>query len=161
MSSFPSFFAALTQAFPKDHARGKQFERVCKWFLETDPRFSGRLDRVWLWDNWPGKWGPDCGIDLVARDGEGKTWAIQAKCYAADHSITKHDMDKFLSESVNEAIDCRLLIATTDRMAANAERGMLSERALIFLCSSPFITEFPLEHVDDGPCIAPVQIGVS
>ena len=70
-------FAELRERLSLD---GKQFERVCKWFLETDPRYSERLINVWLWDDWPGRWGPDCGIDLVAEDRDGRTWAIQSKC---------------------------------------------------------------------------------
>ena len=61
-------FAELRERFSDDeYKRGKQFERVCKWFLETDPRYSDRLVNVWLWDDWPGRWGPDCGIDLGDR----------------------------------------------------------------------------------------------
>jgi len=57
-------FAELRDRLSPDvHKRGKQFERVCKWLLETDPRYVNRLSKVWLWDDWPGRWGPDCGID--------------------------------------------------------------------------------------------------
>jgi superfamily II DNA or RNA helicase len=114
-------FAELRDRFSDDeHKRGKQFERVCKWFLETDSRYSDRLVNVWLWDDWPGRWGPDCGIDLVAEDRDGRTWAIQAKCYDPKYSVTKSDIDKFLSESTNENIHHRLLIATTDHLGKNA-----------------------------------------
>ncbi len=117
MATFPE----LRKRFSDDeHKRGKQFERVCKWFLETDPRYSDRLVNVWLWDDWPGRWGPDCGIDLVAEDRDGKNWAIQAKCYDPKYSVTKSDIDKFLSESTNENIHHRLLIATTDHLGKNA-----------------------------------------
>ena len=50
-------FAELRERFSDDvQKRGKQFERVCKWFLESDPRYSDRLVKVWLWDDWPGRW---------------------------------------------------------------------------------------------------------
>ena len=32
--------------------RGKQFEHICKWFLETSPS-TRQLKRVWLWEDWP------------------------------------------------------------------------------------------------------------
>ncbi|MBK7024420.1 MAG: restriction endonuclease [Sulfuritalea sp.] len=60
--------------------------------------------------------GCDCGIDLVFRHRNGEHWAVQAKCYSPDHDITKHDVDKFLSESNRPSIKHRLLIATTDRI---------------------------------------------
>ena len=113
MSNFQILFESFS---PDNHVRGGQFEAICKWFLENDPHYSCRLEKVWLWEDWPGRWGADCGIDLIAKDADGKIWAIQAKCYDPSYSVTKHDVDKFLSESVNEKIDFRLLIATTDQI---------------------------------------------
>ena len=126
-------FIEIRATFSGDsYQRGKDFERLCKWFLETDPRYSGKLTEVWLWDDWPGRWGPDCGIDLIAQDAEGKTWAIQAKCYDADNSITKQDVDSFLSESTNiDKIHHRLLIATTNNIAANARRVIEHQHSTI------------------------------
>jgi hypothetical protein len=51
-----------------------------------------------------------------------KTWAVQAKCYSPNYEITKSDVDKFLSESNRKEIHHRLLIATTDRIGANARQ---------------------------------------
>ncbi len=111
----------LLGSFSEDnHTRGKQFEVLCKWMLETDPVYTNKLEKVWLWDDWPDRWGPDCGIDLIARDTEGKIWAIQAKCYNPDYAVTKKDIDSFLSESSNNKISSRLLIATTDGVGTNA-----------------------------------------
>ena len=102
--------------------RGKQFERFVKWFLKADPEWSTQVDQVWLWDEYPERWGMDCGIDLVFRHKNGEHWAVQAKCYSPDYDITKHDVDKFLSESNRPNIKHRLLIATTDRIGANAKQ---------------------------------------
>ena len=77
---------------------------------------------MWLWDEWPKRWGADCGIDLVFKHKNGETWAVQAKCYSPEHTITKHDVDKFISESSRPGIDKRLLIATTDKIGANAKQ---------------------------------------
>ena len=119
MAAFPDFIASL-DADPL--RRGKQFEVFVQWFLEHDPEWATQVDQVWLWHEYPGRWGVDCGIDLVFRHKNGETWAVQAKCYAAHHDITKHDVDKFLSESNRAGIDKRLLIATTDRIGANARQ---------------------------------------
>lgn len=102
--------------------RGKQFERFVKWFLKNDLVWATQVDDVWLWDEWPERWGADCGIDLVFRHKNGEHWAVQAKCYSPDHDITKQDVDKFLSESNRSLIQRRLLIATTDRVGANARQ---------------------------------------
>ena len=114
-------FSKLVATFSEDnHARGKQFEELCKWFLENDPLYRAQLEEVWLWDDWPDRWGPDCGIDLIAKDIQGNIWAIQAKCYKPEYPIKKSDIDSFLSESTNKKINNRLLIATTDRMGDKA-----------------------------------------
>src|SRR5688500_15384883 len=91
--------ALLASLSDEEHARGVQFEAIAKWFLENEPAYRLRLRRVWLWRTWPGRWGLDAGIDLVAEDNDGVLWAIQAKAYAKDYAITKADVDKFLSES--------------------------------------------------------------
>lgn len=102
--------------------RGRQFELVCQWFLTHYPMYSGQLRRVWLWDEWPGRWGIDAGIDLVAEDNEGRLWAVQAKCYDQSYRVTKKDVNRFLAEAGRPIFDYRLLIATTNRMDKIAER---------------------------------------
>jgi hypothetical protein len=57
----------LERLSPEPDVRGEEFERGAKWFLETDPAYATELRGVWLWDDWPGYWGPDNGIDLVAE----------------------------------------------------------------------------------------------
>ena len=119
----PSSFSALYSSL--DHRpdeRGKQFERVVKWFLTHDPAWATQVEKVWLWTEWPERWGADCGIDLIFRHKNGEVWAVQAKCYSPDYTVTKHDVDRFLSESNRSLINRRLLVATTDRIGANAMR---------------------------------------
>lgn len=100
---------------PDPNRRGKQFEHICKWFLENDPVYQSLLRRVWLWDDWPEKRGIDAGIDLVAEDHDGKLWAIQAKAYDPAYSVSKRDVDKFIAESSRKKFTYRLLIGTTDK----------------------------------------------
>jgi superfamily II DNA or RNA helicase len=141
-----SNFQSLLDSFSLDnHVRGRQFEIICKWFLEKDPHYASRLEKVWLWDEWPDRWGADCGIDLIARDIDGKTWAIQSKCYAPDNSVTKRDVDSFLSESANESIDFRLLIATTDKVGANSRKTIQRQTVPVSLILLDDLESAPLE----------------
>ena len=112
MASFDEFYRSL----PEDsNKRGEYFEKVfIPWFLKTDPVWSTKVNQVWLWDDYPQRWGKDCGIDLVYEDPEGKHWAIQSKCVSPDREITKAEIDSFLSESSDSRIHGRLLIASTD-----------------------------------------------
>ena len=123
-----SRFATFLNTFDSQaQRRGQQWERVCQWFLRTDHLYSAQLTKVWLWDEWPGRWGPDAGIDLVAKANDGTLWAIQAKNYAPSTSVTKHDVDTFLSESARSIFSHRLLIATTSRIARAAEQAMAAQ----------------------------------
>ena len=117
MASFPELFRSLS---PDEHRRGREFERICKWFLEHDPQYRRLIKRVWLWDDWPGRWGRDKGIDLIAETFDEQLWAIQSKAYALTHSVTKNDIDRFLSESSRKSIAYRLLITTAAELGHNA-----------------------------------------
>lgn len=112
----------LERLDPDPVRRGSQFERICKWFLTHEPVYAHELRQVWLWTDWPGRWGADAGIDLIAEDRHGRLWAIQAKAYNADTSITKRDVDTFLAESGRSEFSFRLLIATTNLIGRTAKR---------------------------------------
>jgi superfamily II DNA or RNA helicase len=117
-------------------ARGAAFEQACKWLLENEQYYKSELSQVWYWRDWPGRWGADAGIDLVAETYDGKLWAIQAKAYDSRYSIKKADVDSFLSESSRDCFSFRLLITTTDRLgdrAAAAMRGQAIPAATLAL----------------------------
>jgi predicted helicase len=105
-------------------ARGRAFERLIKWWLTADPVFAAQIRRAWLWSEWPGRWGPDAGIDIVAETHTGDLWAIQTKAYAPTATVTKASIDSFLSESNRALFVHRVLVATTDRIAPNALRAI-------------------------------------
>lgn len=78
--------------------QGTRYEHAVKWFLENDPAWSSRLEKVWMWADSPTNGGDkgDYGIDLVARDAtDGSYWAIQAKCYGKN-KLAEKDVATFL-----------------------------------------------------------------
>lgn len=109
------------------HIRGRQFEELCRWFLLHDPLYRAQVRRVWLWKDWPGRWGADAGIDLVAETFDKALWAVQAKAYDPQYSLKKQDIDSFLSESAREAFSYRLVIATTNRIGPTAQRTLAGQ----------------------------------
>ncbi|MBI2694921.1 DEAD/DEAH box helicase [Mycobacterium nebraskense] len=138
MATFSELFARLD---PDPRVRGKQFEHVCKWFLTNDPTYKNTLRRVRLWSEWTGRWGGDAGIDLVAEDHDGRLWAIQAKAYAPENTVTKADVDKFLAESSRAVFSYRLLIATTDKLHHIARRTINDqEKQVAFVGLSDLLT---------------------
>ena len=130
MAALDTLLAALD---PDPGVRGKQWERICAWYLTHDPGYKEMLRRVWLWDDWPEDLGPDTGIDLVAEGYDGRLWAIQAKAYSQRYSVTKSDMDTFLSASNRSEFDFRLLIATTDRLAPHARKTAEAQQKPVHL----------------------------
>jgi superfamily II DNA or RNA helicase len=112
----------ITSFSPDVGIRGRQFEHACKWYLGANPKYSSQLRRVWLWNDWPGRWGADAGIDLVAEAKGGDLWAIQAKAYGANYYITRADIDSFLAESNRAQFSFRLLMATTDHIGPTGRR---------------------------------------
>jgi predicted helicase len=107
--------------------KGRAFERLCRWFLVNDPRYKLQVKKVWLFGEWPNRWGADTGTDLIVETHDGKVWAIQAKAYGRDQSVTKRGIDSFLSDTNRPVIDYRLLIATTNHIAPNARKTMAAQ----------------------------------
>jgi superfamily II DNA or RNA helicase len=129
-----TFSDLLTTLDPGDsYRRGKQFEHVAKWFLFNEPEYGSRIKKVWLWDEWPGWWGKEAGIDLVAEDRDGQLWAVQAKVYDPKYRVTKADIDTFLSESSRKVFSYRLLIATTDGLGSTARRTIDAQEKPVHL----------------------------
>ena len=129
MATFKEFIESI-QADVND---GKAFEHFCKWFLLNDPYWKTQVDKVWMWDNWPDRWGPDCGIDLVFKHKNGEVWAVQAKCYNQKYSVSKKDMDTFLSESNRAVIQHRLLLTSTNGMGSNAQKACAGQEKPVTL----------------------------
>jgi len=122
-----AFERLLARLDSRADRRGRQFERLCQWLLRTSPEYRGLLLEVWLWDEWPGRWAADAGIDLVAEAGGGELWALQAKAYDAAYRVKKADVDSFLSESNRPEFSYRLLIATTDLIGQTARRTLAGQ----------------------------------
>lgn len=152
MGDFDELVANLN---PDARVRGRQFERICKWFLTNDPTYKNALRHVWLWDEWVGRWGGDAGIDLVAEDQDGRLWAIQAKAYDPASAVTKADVDKFLAESSRAVFYYRLLIATTDKLHHVARRTINDqEKQVAFVGLSDLLTsevDWPTDPLDLRP----------
>jgi superfamily II DNA or RNA helicase len=138
-------FDELLLQLEKEELRkeGKAWEKLCVWFLCNSPVYKSELEKVWSWNDWPGRWGGDAGIDVVAKHKDGTLWAIQCKNYAAEYSITKHDIDSFLSESSSAEFSFRLLMATTDRVGTTARRTVQRQEkpAALLLASDLAIHE--------------------
>ena len=82
MSNLDAALERVRSAAPSTLVQGHRFERMFRAALLNHPgEFRDRFAHIWLWDDWPGRGGPDTGVDLVAEDRDGNEWAIQCKNY--------------------------------------------------------------------------------
>jgi predicted helicase len=110
--------------------KGDKFERLIASYLRTDPSWSSRFGKIWLWNEWPGRAGkPDTGIDLVAQEREtGALAAIQCKFYDASHTLQKSDIDSFFTASGKSGFSSRLIVSTTDKWSKHAEDALRGQQ---------------------------------
>ena len=107
--------------------KGRWFEHLFMAVVTDNPDFD--VSEIWPWRDWPdrerrtGLDGRDHGIDLVAQLNDGTTVAIQCKCFAESHSVSKRDIDSFLAESSREAFGLRWIVSTSGWNSA-AERAI-------------------------------------
>lgn len=134
--TFKDILARFRNESVTEHDKGAKFEKLIKrWFL-TDPEYANVLDKVWLWEEFPGKesmGGVDLGIDLVAKTDEGKFWAIQCKCYQDDAIISKKMVDSFIANANRQFVDDEMhtnrfdklfWVSTTSHWGKNAQESI-------------------------------------
>ena len=110
--------------------KGSKLERLIAQYLRTDPVYTDQFSDVWLWQDWPGRGGKhDTGIDLVAVDRlTGGHVAIQCKFFDQSSTISKPDIDTFLSASGKEGFTGRIIVSTTDRWNPHAEDAIQGQQ---------------------------------
>lgn len=135
--------------------KGDRFERLMQAYLLTDPKYSNKLKKVWLWNEFHGKTdlgGGDTGIDLVAKTFDGDYWAIQCKCFQETSVIDKPAVDSFLSTSSREfknedlktvSFSHRLWISTTNKWGPNATEAIKNQ--------NPPVTRLNLYDLQEAP----------
>lgn len=131
-------FSQLLATFNKDSKghnvgqrdRGTGFEQLVQIYFQHEPKFKELYSDVLTFEEWA-KQDPnrgsskDTGVDLVGvlRDGSGFD-AIQAKFYKKDHTISKAELDSFITASNRVEFIGRQLIATTGKWGDNAKDTM-------------------------------------
>lgn len=103
-----------------EREKGNYFEKLVISFLQNDARFAPQFSKVQTFLEWAisqGNLGNDSGIDLVATNSDeygGGFTAIQCKIYE-DTTISKKDIDSFISASDRDCFTRRILIDTSEK----------------------------------------------
>lgn len=109
--------------------KGSMFETLCLYFLMHDKIYASGFSNVYLWHQWPGSEGkPDTGIDIVAKLKDDVSYcAVQCKFRQDDSSITKAEIDSFLSASSKSIYSQRIIFTLTGNFSSNAENALKNQ----------------------------------
>ena len=103
--------------------KGAAFERLTQLYLQTDPTYQSKLDKVWLlpevptdvrdYLNLPKN---DEGIDLIAKTIGGEYWAIQAKYRRnRDAALDRTELGTFIGLAFNTCQHIELAVVAHSR----------------------------------------------
>ncbi len=127
MSALQKALTTIREKASNTTELGNAFERLAKVFLENDATQNQQFSKVWHYQEWAteheGYAKTDIGIDLVAklRDEEGYC-AVQCKFYEPEHTISKADLDSFISAASTDDFTRLMLIDTsTQPIGKNAQ----------------------------------------
>jgi predicted helicase len=130
MSALEELLDHYRKTAKNERDKGDKFERLTKFFLENDSRFSDRFSDVWIWNKFPGNEGKvDTGIDLVAKEKYSDGYcAIQCKFYGDKTTVDKSNIDSFFTASGKDIYTSRLIFATTDNWTKHAEDALKNQK---------------------------------
>lgn len=123
--SFDHLVAQINTASETQRDRGTYFEYLARAYFQNEPTYKNEFKNVWMLSDVPAEFGipkADIGVDLVAEKHTGELVAIQAKFY--NHAIQKKDIDSFLGELGKDYYESGIIVASTDRWGANAEKAL-------------------------------------
>ena len=135
MSSLHKLLEELRVGSKSEREKGTYFENLVKIYLRNEPKYCDLYSEVWLWEEWRAKWtadghqdpGVDTGVDLVAKTNLGEYHAIQAKFWAADRTLYKHDVDSFFTASGKKPFAHRIIVFSSDKLSNNLKDAFVDQ----------------------------------
>lgn len=130
MGQFERLLTYVKELSRNTSEQGTWFENFIKHIFLTSPIYQEMYENVWTWNEFPYNGGRhDYGIDLVAKVRDlDEYYAIQCKFYDEEHSVSKHDVDTFLTASGKPfyikgtpvRYSGRIIVSTTDKWSNTA-----------------------------------------
>lgn len=130
MGQFERLLAYIKGMSRNTSEQGTWFENFMKHVFLTSPIYKEMYENVWTWTEFPYNGGRhDYGIDLVAKARNiDEYYAIQCKFYDDEHSVSKSDVDTFLTASGKPfyikgtpvRYAGRVIVSTTDKWSSTA-----------------------------------------
>ena len=149
-TGFDKILAQLRAEAVSEADKGKRFERLMKRYFEIDPLYRGRFEKVWLWNEWPGRASrPDTGVDLVAQERDGGVCAIQCKFYQQGTTIGNADIASFVTASNREPFTARMLVNTGAGLGRNIRNTITGLQPTMQVLSFGDLADRPIHWPDD------------
>ena len=114
MTALTDILDQYRQIAQTEREKGTYFEELIRTYFRYEASYADLYSDVWLYSDWAktqGLDGRDVGIDLVAKTRSTDEYhAIQCKCYAEDHRISKQDIDSFFTASGKKPFTQRIIV---------------------------------------------------
>lgn len=130
--TFDTLVRQINESADTQRDRGTYFEYLVRAYLQHEPTYKNEFRNVWMLSDVPVEYGipkTDLGVDLVAETITGSLVAIQAKFY--NHAIQKKDIDSFLGELGKDYYESGIIVASTDKWGANAEKALSNRSDIV------------------------------
>lgn len=114
---------------------GTKFEILTKNWLSRDEAYKDLFTKIQTYKEWATEHkdlvqnAKDTGIDLVATNADdGRFTAIQCKMYEIGHTVSKADIDSFISASDKDYYTKRFIVATNQKWTDNVLNNLKNKR---------------------------------
>ena len=126
MTTFRQLLSKFEESAKTRAVQGRHFEQFCEAFFQLAAVPGHEFDKVWAWDEWPGREGrTDTGIDLVAREaGSGDLVAIQCKFYAPTATLAWPQVSTFIGMLGQPEFASGMIVSTAGAESANVHSNI-------------------------------------
>ena len=126
ITTFRQLLSGFEEAAKTRAVQGRHFERFCEAFFRLAAIPGYEFDKVWAWDDWPGKdKRGDTGIDLVAREaGSGDLVAIQCKFYAPTATLAWPQVSTFVGMLGQPEFASGMIVSTAGGESKNVHSNI-------------------------------------
>lgn len=146
--------------------QGTYFEELTRTYFRHEPVYQDRYSDVWLLSDVPAEVGldkNDMGVDLVAKTRDTNEYhAIQCKFVEPHRSVSKKEIDSFLSASSQKPFTQRFIVSTTDQWSSNASAVLFDQQPPVNIINlrdleSSLIdwSQYQPDQADQAPALRP------
>lgn len=125
LATFDELIKQVNANLGQQRDRGTAFEKIVVSYLKNEPLYKHKFENVWMLNEVPAQYHvpkKDLGVDIVAKDFEGKLTAVQAKFYKG--KVGKDTINSFLAEMGKDYYSAGILVSTSTELNKNAQAAM-------------------------------------